>query len=184
MSIWNKKRDIMHRYDVTAQIFDVRYAEEQTAKIEAALKHVKVEVGLILDAGCGTGILFSYVADKGRTTIGLDVSGKTLLQAKVRSKDHANVHLVRADADHMPFPNGIFSTVFAMTLIQNTPNPSETLTEIERVAQDGAVIVVSGLRKIFSRNIFRQILKNAGLKIVAWEEENLKCYVAICAHCT
>jgi malonyl-CoA O-methyltransferase len=184
MSVWDKKRDVMRRYDVTAQIYDVRYAEEQTAKIEAALKHVKVETGLVLDAGCGTGLLFSYIADGARITIGLDVSGKTLFQAKVRAKGHANVHLVRADADHMPFKNRIFSTVFAMTLIQNAPNPGETLGEIERVSQDGAIMVVSGLRKVFARETFRQMLKNAGLKIVAWEEENLKCYVAICARCT
>lgn len=184
MSIWDKKRDVMHRYDVTAQIYDVRYAEEQTAKIEAALKHVKVEAGSVLDVGCGTGILFSYIADRARTTIGLDVSGKTLFQAKVRAKDHANVHLVQADADRMPFKSRIFSMVFAMTLIQNTPNPGETLGEIERVAQEGAVIVVTGLRKVFARETFGQMLKNAGLKIVAWEEENLKCYVAICARCT
>jgi len=180
MSVWDKKRDIMQRYDVTAQIYDIRYAEEQTAKIEAALKHVKVKAGRVLDAGCGTGILFSYVADRAETTVGLDVSRKTLIRAKERAKKYANVHLIQADVDHMPFKSRIFSMVFVMTLIQNTPNPDETLNEIIRVAKANVVIVVTGLKKIFTKKTFEQLLTNAGLNVVAMEDGNLKCRVAIC----
>ena len=180
MSVWDKKRDIMQRYDVTAQIYDMRYAEEQTAKIVAALKHVKVKAGRVLDVGCGTGILFSYVADKARTTVGLDVSKRTLLKARQRAKTHASVHLILADADNMPLRDKVFGRVFAMTLIQNTPSPAETLNEIRRVAKDNALIVVTGLKKVFTKSILRQLLKNAGLNIIAMENEGLKCYVAVC----
>jgi ubiquinone/menaquinone biosynthesis C-methylase UbiE len=180
MGVWDKKRNIMHRYDLTARIYDMRYAEEQTVKIEAALKHMKVKGCMALDAGCGTGILFSYVADKARMTVGLDVSKKTLLKAKERARDYANVHLVCADVDNMPVEDGVFDKVFAMTLIQNTPNPAETLKQIRRVSADNALIVVTGLKKIFARSVFQQLLKNAGLNNVAIEDEGLKCYVAVC----
>jgi ubiquinone/menaquinone biosynthesis C-methylase UbiE len=180
MSVWDKKRDVMRRYDVTAQIYDMRYAEEQTVKIEAALKHVKAGADSVLDVGCGTGVLFSYVASKAETTVGLDISWKTLLKAKGRGKNYADVYLMRADADSMPFKSKVFGMVFAMTLIQNTPDPYRTLREIERVAKDSAAIVVTGLKRVFARAAFERLLRNAGLRIVAWEEENLKCYVAIC----
>jgi demethylmenaquinone methyltransferase/2-methoxy-6-polyprenyl-1,4-benzoquinol methylase len=180
MSVWDKKRDTMHRYDVTAQIYDMRYGEEQTAKMEAALRHLKIEAYMILDSGCGTGILFNHVADKARMTIGLDFSRKTLLKAKERAKNHVGLNLVRADADNMPLRDNIFDRVFAMTLIQNTPDPMETLNEIRRVAKDNALIVVTGLKKIFCQHTLERLLKNAGLNIVAMENEDLKCYVAIC----
>jgi len=171
----------MRRYDVTANIYDVRYTEEQLAKIEAALKNMKMKgKGLVLDAGCGTGFLFNYVADKAEATVGVDISRKTLLQAKERAKNFANVHLLWADADNIPLKSNIFSSVFAMTLIQNTPDPHDTLNEIKCVAKDDAVIVVTGLKKIFTRETFEQLLRNAGLKIVALEDEGLKCYVAVC----
>ena len=93
MSVWDKKRDTMHRYDVTAQIYDMRYGEEQTAEMEAALKHLKIKTCTVLDAGCGTGILFSHVADKARMTIGLDFSKKTLLKAKEHAKSSKLPHL-------------------------------------------------------------------------------------------
>jgi|APFre7841882654_1041346.scaffolds.fasta_scaffold00024_22 ubiquinone/menaquinone biosynthesis C-methylase UbiE len=180
MSVWDKKRDIMRRYDVTARIYDMRYADEQAAKIEAALRHVVVKAGVVLDVGCGTGILFSYVADKARMTVGVDVSMKTLLKAKERARNHASVHLVWADADNMPLRDKVFDRVFAITLIQNMPRQTETLNEIRRVVKDDALIVVTGLKKVFTRSKLEQLLKNAGLKIIAMRNEGLKCYVAVC----
>jgi len=180
MSVWKKKRAIMRRYDVTARIYDMRYAEEQAAKIEAALKDVKVNAGVVLDVGCGTGILFSYVADKARMTIGIDISRKTLIKAKERAGKYARVYMVLADADNMPLRDKVFDSVFAVTLIQNMPRQAETLNEIRRVVKDNASIVVTGLKKVFTRSKLEQLLKNAGLNIIAVKDEGLKCYVAVC----
>jgi ubiquinone/menaquinone biosynthesis C-methylase UbiE len=180
MNAWDKKRKIMRRYDVTAQIYDARYTEEQTAKIEAALKHVKVDSGIILDAGCGTGILFGYVAEKARTTVGADISRKTLAEAKKRAQACEGVHLLLADSDNMPLRDRIFDKVFAITLIQNIPRPAQTLKEIRRVAKDEALIIVTGLKRVFTKHMFEGLLRNANLRITAIETEGLKCYVAVC----
>jgi len=187
MSCWHKKRGVMRRYDVTAGMYDMRYTEEQTAKIEAALKNMKIEkCVLTLDVGCGTGILFDYAADRTGALVGLDFSKRTLFQAKkrVHDKNLDNVHLVQADADNMPFASSIFDKVFAMTVLQNTPNPCETLAEIKRVSMNDALIAVTGLKKIFARQVFGQLLRNAGLKVLTLEDGDLKCYVAVCVNTT
>ncbi len=171
----------MKRYDLTAHIYDMQYAEEQAAKIEAAMKSVSMEeYGLVLDVGCGTGLLFSYVADKSETTVGIDVSRKILLQAKKRAENFPKVRLIWADADYMPLREKVFSHVFAVTLIQNTPNPVKTLNEIKRVAREDAVIVVTGLKKAFTLEDFEKLLQEAALNIVALQDEGLQCYVAVC----
>ncbi|MGB9714306.1 MAG: class I SAM-dependent methyltransferase [Candidatus Bathyarchaeales archaeon] len=181
MGEWTKKRGVMERYDLTAHMYDMRYAEEQKAKFEAALKSLKANnYGKVLDAGCGTGLLFEHVAPKAEMVVGLEVSRKTLLKAKERARGFRNVHLVMADADFMPFRDCAFSTVFAFTLIQNMPDPVKTLEEIGRVVEDSAQIVVTGLKKIFSLQAFENLLHDAGLEIVSLEEEGLKCYVATC----
>ncbi|MCK4439381.1 methyltransferase domain-containing protein, partial [Candidatus Bathyarchaeota archaeon] len=119
MSEWDKKRDVMQRYDLTAHIYDMRYAEEQTAKIEAAMEIIDVEKGsLVLDVGCGTGVLFNHVANKAKAIVGLDISKEILLQAKERARKFSNAHLILADADNMPLEEGMFSHVFALTLVQ------------------------------------------------------------------
>jgi len=181
MSSWSKKRAIMRRYDVTAHLYDMRYAEEQSAKIDAALKTAKiVRNGMALDVGCGTGLLFKHVANRARATVGLDISRKTLQQAKTRAKDYSNVHLILADADYMPLRRNTFSNVFAFTIIQNTSNPATTLKELNRVAEEEVVIVVTGLKKSFTLDQFRKLLQDADLSVVALEDEGLQCHVAIC----
>ena len=182
MSGWQKKRRVMRRYDLTAEMYDSRYAEEQTSKIIAALKNLTDPDGHVLDAGCGTGLLFNYVGNKARLIVGIDISKKTLMQAlrRIRDMKISNVLLVQADVDNMPFDTGVFDRVFSLTVLQNSPEPDRTLIEIKRVGKHDAVFAISGLKSIFRKRTFRCLLKNAGMRIMTFEDKDLKCYVAIC----
>lgn len=183
MSEWNKKRYVMQRYDSTAHIYDMRYAEEQTAKIEVAMENVNVErESMVLDVGCGTGLLFKYVANKAEAVVGLDISRKILLKAKERVKEFPNVHLILADADNMPLKEGIFSHLFVVTLIQNMPNPVKTLNEAKRATKENAFIVVTGLKKKFPMEVFKSLLQNACLNVIALKSESLNCHVGVCTN--
>jgi ubiquinone/menaquinone biosynthesis C-methylase UbiE len=178
LSIWKHKRSVKRRYDLTAGMYDARYAEEQEAKYHAALADTK-PTGLVLDLGCGTGLLFSHIASKATNVVGVDVSKGLLLQARERAKTLGNVDLIQADADHLPFKNDVFNAVFAFTVLQNMPKPLETLMEIRRTARDYAVVTVTGLKKTFSTKALEKLLRNAGLHVVSVkDEEKLKCYVA------
>jgi ubiquinone/menaquinone biosynthesis C-methylase UbiE len=167
------------RYDLTARMYDARYEEEQEAKYQAALAGVKLE-GLVLDMGCGTGLFFNHISSKAKTVIGVDISKSSMLLAVERAKILRNVNVVQADADHLPFKNDVFDEIFAFTLLQNLPKPSETLTELCRTARTGAAITVTGLKKAFSIATLKQLLCDAGLRLVSVkDEEKLKCYVAL-----
>jgi len=181
MNKWRQKRSVMQRYNITAEMYNVRYAEEQEAKYKAALTNLKV-AGSVLDVGCGTGLLFNHVATQAEAIVGVDVSGKLLLQAREQAKNLGNVHLVHADADHLPVKGDCFMVVFAFTVLQNIPKPTETLRELKRATKRGGSIVVSGLKKTFSLEAFRVLLQKAGLRVVFCEDDlRLKCYVAISA---
>ncbi len=181
MSSWRKKRRVMYRYDLTAGMYEKRYADEQAAKIAAALAYVNLNnEGFVLDAGCGTGLLLKHVWNKVHVVVGIDLSRRTLQQARKRAKIYPSVLLIQADADHMPFRDGFFSQVFAVTLIQNAPNPIQTLREVKRVARKNAEIVVTGLKRVFSHEHFMKLVGDAGLKLVASHFERLPCYVAVC----
>jgi ubiquinone/menaquinone biosynthesis C-methylase UbiE len=178
---WNQKRKIMRRYDLTAQMYDARYAEEQAVKYQAALKHLNVtRYSTILDVGCGTGLLFSHIAAEAETVAAVDISRLLLRQAREHARVFRNVHLVQADANHLPFRDAYFSMVFAFTVLQNMPKPMETLSEVKRNTKQGASIVVTGLKKAFSLEAFSALLQNAGLQVVYLEDADvLKCYVAV-----
>lgn len=94
----------MRHYDQLAQIYEAQYAEEQEAKIRTALKNAKLGINeLVLDFGCGTGLLFEHVADSAGLLVGIDTSLKILQEAHKRAKHLLNVVVVRADADCTPF---------------------------------------------------------------------------------
>jgi ubiquinone/menaquinone biosynthesis C-methylase UbiE len=178
---WDQKRRVMRRYDASSRTYDALYGDEQCAKFYRALKSLTVIPGsVILDAGCGSGLLFNRVVSEAKMVVGLDISRSLLLSATGKAKEHKNVHLVRADVDNMPFGDGVFSVVFAFTVLQNLPRPLETLQAISQVAKQGAVIVVTGLKKYFSSENFSNLLKRVEFSLVSFvDDDSLKCYVAV-----
>lgn len=182
MQEWNKKRAAMRHYDHLAQVYDAQYSEEQKAKIEAALNNTKLSQNeLVLDVGCGTGLLFRHVAESAKLVVGIDISSKILQEARKRTKQLPNTAVVSADADYTPFQNQTFDQVFAITLLQNMPNPAETLAEIKRVSKPQSTIVVTGLKKKFTQERFIKLLNKAGLKISTPKTNpQLKGHLAVC----
>jgi len=182
MQEWKKKRKTMHHYDHVAPFYNAQYAEEQKAKIETALRNTNLKEGaLILDMGCGTGILFPYIANSAKLLLGIDTSPKILQEAKKRAKQLPNTAILRADADYTPFQNQTFDHIFAITLLQNMPNPLKTLQETKRISKPRSTIIITGLKKKFTERAFTELLKKAELKITTLETNtNLKGHVAIC----
>jgi len=179
---WKTKRKTMRHYDQLAPVYDIQYAEEQNAKIEAALKNAKPgENELVLDLGCGTGLLFEWVAKSAKLIVGIDISSKILQEAKKRAEQLSNTAILRADADHTPFQNQTFNYVFAVTLLQNMPNPLKTLQEIKRVSNAQSTIIITGLKKKFSQEHFISLLNKSELNIFTLKTNpQLKGYIAIC----
>jgi len=182
MTEWRKKRQTKQHYNQSAAVYDAQYYEEQETKIKTALAELNLKKeNLILDAGCGTGLLFPHVAERVKLVVGLDISACIVKEAKKRVKEYLNTAVIIADTDYTPFPNNTFDAAFAVTLLQNMPKPHRTLNEIKRVTKQNTAIVITGLKKAFSRKEFTRLLRGAGLEIkVLRLDENLKEYVAIC----
>jgi ubiquinone/menaquinone biosynthesis C-methylase UbiE len=179
---WKQKRDTMDRYERTAKTYDMQYSEEQEAKIEAALEESRIEgKAVILDAGCGTGLLFRHVAKRARLIVGIDTSLNLLRQARTKAKAYTSAAIVLADADYAPFVAKTFTHAFAVTLLQNTPQPAITLEEIERTTRAKAVVVITGLKKHFTLGDFTLLLTHAQLEITSLRtDDKLKDYVVTC----
>ncbi len=158
------KRTIQESYDdLGGRLYDIRYKEEQEAKYRILLNQVRPHAyDIVLDDGCGTGLLLQRFTSH---SVGLDLSSKLLSAARLKLGERTNTYLVNADSDQLPFRSSTFTKVFAVTLIQNLPEPEQTLGEIKRVSQPDSIIVVSGLKKSYSFDNFEDILENSGLFI-------------------
>ena len=172
----------MKRYDLTAEIYEERYRGEQKEKYAAALVDVDVLGSRILDAGCGSGLFFEEVAAHSRTMVGVDISRKLLRKAKKQADAFGNVFVLQADADHLPFADGVFDFVFSFTVLQNMPKPAETLDEFKRVTNLGGKVVVTGLKRAFSPITFMDFIGGSGLNLVSFVDSGgLNCYIAVLA---
>jgi Methylase involved in ubiquinone/menaquinone biosynthesis len=175
---WRSKRKVMHAYDVTADIYDERYSDEQHLKYWKTLESVDVVGALVLDVGCGSGMFFHEVCGRAEAVVGVDVSRKLLLKAKANAA--ANVYVVQADADHLPFCDATFNASFSFTVLQNMPKPARTLREIRRVTRRGGEIAVTGLKKAFPETSFHDLIEGSGMEAAAFfDEETINCYIAV-----
>jgi len=172
----------MHRYNQSAHVYDTQYSEEQEAKIKTLMQNLTLKRNsIVLDAGCGTGLLIKHLATRSEFFIGVDISRGLLQETAKKARLCQNVALVLADVDNMPFRERIFGAVFAVTLLQNVPNPKVTLTEVMRVSKQTAPIVVTGLRKRFTLKDFVEELNHAGLRADKFKLDKMnREYVCIC----
>lgn len=117
------------------------------------------KTGLILDAGCGTGIITSKL----KNAVGVDSSIGQLLQCEKSLK------LVCADIEELPFKNGSFDTVVSFSVLQDVNNIPKAVKEFKRVLKKDGHIVISVLNKSrvgTARAEIKKNFKNVKEKIV------------------
>ena len=142
------KKEVMRKYNVTSRNYDELYGEEQKSKYKLAFMRIKHLKGIILDAGCGTALLYKFLNKKAlgklKLYVGIDLSDGMLWRAKGKvSRETIPAELIRADADFLPFRDKVFDAIFAFTLLQNMPEPNITCQELFRVIKDHGMLVVS-----------------------------------------
>ncbi len=169
------------RYDLTADIYEGRYGQEQESKYTAALECLSLSGASVLDVGCGSGLFFNRVASIAKMVVGVDVSRRLLTLAKEKGQKASNIFVVQADADYLPFRHWVFSHVFVFTVLQKLPKPAQTLKQLQEVAEDNAYFVVSGLKAAIPFEKFSRLLETAGLRATSFvNNDALRCYVVAC----
>jgi len=163
----NKKQEIINKYNVTSEFYDRRYVKIQQDKFSLILKDNSVYEKLILDAGCGTGLLFGVIDNSFEKSnnidfhyVGVDISINMLkrFHSKLNQKVK-NVNLILTDLENLPFREDKFTLLFSFTSLQNLPDVIEGLKESFRVVKDGADVNFSILRKKLNKERLKVLLK-------------------------
>ena len=157
------KRKVRDNYDdLGGGLYDLRYEEEQSRKYDAAVLLTNPRGDdLLLDNGCGTGMFFRQINSP---CIGLDLSANLLTVAKENLKP--NHSLVNSDSEFLPFREGVFHGVYAITLIQNLPDKSLAVSEMRRVSRAQATLVVTALKAAFNKEYLARLLAGKGFSRV------------------
>lgn len=79
---------------------------------------------LILDAGCGNGLISEHFANKGMLSIGIDYSDSVFGAEKNRKSE--NVCFVKGDLQAPPFADGLFDIIISNGVIHHTKSTEKT----------------------------------------------------------
>jgi len=128
----------------------------------------------VLDVGCGTGRWLRRYAQRNLSPVGIDATQGMLQLAAASGVD---CELVVGSAQNLPFGDGVFDLVSAVTVIQHIP-PAEqrdALKEMARVLRPGGNLLLLELIRGRGPHIFSHCplewveeASSAGLSLVGW----------------
>lgn len=94
----------------------------------------------VLDVATGTGAVAILLARRGHRVVALDLTWPMLTQAALRLGRlglRGQVHLLRADARRLPFPDACFDALTFTFLLRYVADPSAAVWELGRVVRPG-----------------------------------------------
>jgi len=108
--------------------------------LDVGLKEAK----LVLDVGCGSGIVTRDIANltRGRV-VGVDGSPDMIKVAKKILCDHENVELKLGSAEDLPFDDNVFDIVTCNLLLMWVDDPQRVVDEMARVTKKGGKVLAS-----------------------------------------
>jgi ubiquinone/menaquinone biosynthesis C-methylase UbiE len=125
------------------------YADERgqspwfQAQLKIVLEMIDSEQGLVLDIGCAAGAEFEPLLARGFRIVGFDYAPEMIRLAQQRFGASPAVHLCRADAESLPFPNSSFDHVVCLGVFEYLSTYERGLEEIRRVLRPGGLAIIS-----------------------------------------
>jgi 2-polyprenyl-3-methyl-5-hydroxy-6-metoxy-1,4-benzoquinol methylase len=100
----------------------------------------------VLDVGCGDGVLSVALALQGAHVTGVYVDRHMLDAARNRANSaHAAVTYIEGNTRSLPFADGTFDVVVAVTVLCFVPNAESAASEMARVLRPGGRLVIGEL---------------------------------------
>ena len=160
----NHKKIIQSRYNETAEVYDRRYRDIQTRKYQLIFKSILIDpTKIVLDIGCGTGNLFTFLKNINNSKYGIDFSWNSLKKLQNSVNRSRAIQIVCGDVENLPFQREQFDLVFAITTLQNLPDPKKCLEEMKTICKRDGLITVSLLKKKFTKEDTEVLLNEVQL---------------------
>jgi len=96
---------------------------------------------IVLDAGCGAGRYTDLAAQAGAEVVGVDLS----LAVEVAHENLGklpNCHFLQADLLHLPFPPGMFDSIYSIGVLHHTPNTRESFLRLVHTLKPSGEVAI------------------------------------------
>lgn len=118
-------------------------------RLEFMQKHLSLENQIILDIGCGGGILSESMAALGAKVTGIDLAEDVLNVAKLHSLDSGvpvNYQLSSAE-DHVAQHPDAYDVVTCMEMLEHVPDPAAIIQAAAQATRPGGYVFFSTLNR-------------------------------------
>ena len=103
-----------------------------------------LDLGDVLDVGCGDGMVAQMLSPRATSYVGLDQSDKVLAAATKRLRAQEHVSFVSGDMHALPFPDQSFDTVLLFHVLTYAERPETAMREAARVLRaKGRLVLVT-----------------------------------------
>ncbi len=178
----NKKREIIDKYNQTSEFYDRRYEKIQEDKYRLILNDIRINEKVILDTGCGTGLLFDYMKSSFENLfnhdyhyVGVDISINMLKRFYFKIDQKAkNIDLILSDLENLPLRDNTFDLLFSFTSLQNLPDIIQGIRESFRVVKNGAEVHFSILKKRLNKKKLISIIEHKLKHMKIIERESIE----------
>lgn len=144
-----RQRDIRRRFDRAAANFDdADFVHAVTREgLCARLEPMLLKPASVLDLGSATGSMGRALRKRFKRAhiVSVDLSGAMLEIAQRNKPWLSRASFVQADAERLPFAQGVFDLVVANQLLPWMPDPQQVFAEVARVLKKGGVFAFAGL---------------------------------------
>lgn len=151
-------------YNITYKSYDKLYREEQYSKYEYIIRKGIIPRGLVLDIGCGTGLLVEFLInnkiDSFKQYICLEPSHGmiSVLIKKTFTRD-PRIIVIQGYAEQLPFPPQSFDVIYMITVWDNLTQKSKVIEEVKRVIKRNGHIIISLLARHGLEHSIRHFIK-------------------------
>jgi len=96
---------------------------------------------LVLDAGCHSAYLLEALQSSGvSSVVGIDISLPLLKEGKAKN---AELPLILADVQALPFTDAVFDKIACLDLIEHVENDFQAINELSRILKKKGLLVIS-----------------------------------------
>lgn len=156
---------IAEYYDNLAESYEELYGEEQLVKYFSVARRISSAFrGRLLDAGCGTLLLWEFAQRAGLSEqieyyVGADLSEKMLLKGLERSISSWKADVVRASISALPFRPACFDSSFALTVLLGSHIEEQVANAVKRLAEVSREVVISVVEEASIERSFLERIK-------------------------
>lgn len=147
---------------------------------------------LVLDAGCGTGVVALEILDMGYKVYSIDIAD-SMIQMANELRSMAGIHiekwkLATSELREAHFGDESFEAILALGFLEYQTDEVAVLREMNRILKPGGCLVISGPRHVTLQNYFRLglvakkifllIKRFTGRKVETFPEPSINAYTA------